>query len=62
MVGVMPATFRYPPRTEYWLPMAAVTSPELRSRWDMWMLSTIGRLKPGRTGENVASEVSGIYG
>jgi putative ABC transport system permease protein len=60
VVGVMPATFRYPPRTEYWLPMAAVTSPALRSRWDVWMLSTIGRLKPGRTGDNVASEVSGI--
>ena len=60
VVGVMPATFRYPPRTEYWLPMAAVTSPSLTARWDFWMLSTIGRLKPGRTGQDVASEVSGI--
>jgi len=60
VVGVMPATFRYPPRTEYWLPFAAATSPSLRARWDVWMLSTIGRLKPGRTGETVASEVSGI--
>jgi putative ABC transport system permease protein len=60
VVGVMPATFRCPPGTEYWLPLAAVTAPAMRARWDLWMLSTIGRLKPGRTGENVASEVSGI--
>jgi putative ABC transport system permease protein len=60
VVGVMPATFRYPPETEYWLPLAAATAPALRARWDVWMLSTIGRLKPGRTGENVSSEVSGI--
>jgi len=60
VVGVMPANFRYPPRTEYWLPLAAATSPALRARWDVWMLSTIGRLKPGRTAQNVESEVSGI--
>ena len=60
VVGVMPAIFRYPPRTEYWLPMEAVTSRVDRARWDLWMLSTIGRLKPGRTEENVVSEVSGI--
>ena len=60
VVGVMPASFQYPLRTQYWLPISAVTSPGLRARWDVWMLSTIGRLKPGRTGENVASEVSGI--
>ena len=60
VVGVMPASFQYPPRTEYWLPMAAVTAPPERARWDLWMLSTIGRLKPGQTRENVASEVSGV--
>ena len=60
VVGVMPATFRYPPETEFWLPYAAVTSPALMARWDVWMLSTIGRLKPGRSVRNVASEVSGI--
>ena len=60
VVGVMPASFRYPPKTEYWLPMAAVTSPRLMARRDVWMLSTIGRLRPGRTEQNVASEISGI--
>lgn len=60
VVGVMPARFQYPPRTEFWLPMAAVASPSLRARWDVWMLSTIGRLRPGRTVQNVKSEVSGI--
>ena len=60
VVGVMPASFRYPPQTEYWLPMVAVTSPGLRARRDVWMLSTVGRLKPGRSEQNVTSEVSGI--
>jgi len=60
VVGVMPAAFRYPQRAEYWLPLAAVTSPAMRARWDLWMLFTIGRLKPGRTAQNVASDVSGI--
>ena len=60
VVGVMPANFRYPPRSEFWLPLAAAWPPSLMARWDVWGLSTIGRLKPGRTGENVASEVSGI--
>jgi putative ABC transport system permease protein len=60
VVGVMPPPFRYPPATEFWLPFAAVTSPALMARRDMWMLSTIGRLRPGRTRQNVASEVSGI--
>ena len=60
VVGVMPATFRYPPRAEFWLPLAAVTPPNQMARRDLWMLFTIGRLKPGRTAQNVASEISGI--
>lgn len=60
VVGVMPASFGYPPETEYWLPYAVLASPQLMARWDVWMLSTIGRLKPGRSAQNVASEVSGI--
>jgi len=60
VVGVMPATFRYPPRTEYWLPFAAVMPPELMARRDVWMLSTIGRLKPGRSEQSVTSEIGGI--
>lgn len=60
VVGVMPGTFHYPAETEYWLPFAAVMPPGLMARRDVWMLSTIGRLRPARTVHNVASEVSGI--
>ena len=60
VVGVMPPTFRYPPRTEFWLPLAAVSPPAEMARRDLWMLSTIGRLRPGRSEQNVASEISGI--
>jgi predicted permease len=60
VVGVMPATFRYPPRAEFWLPLAAVTPPAQMARRNLWMLSTIGRLKPGRSEQEVASEISGI--
>ncbi len=34
VVGVMPAMFRYPPRTEFWLPLAAVTRPAPLARRD----------------------------
>jgi putative ABC transport system permease protein len=60
VVGVMPANFSYPPRTEFWLPLAQSLPPALMARRDMWGLYTIGRLKPGRTVQNVTSEVSGI--
>ncbi len=60
VVGVMPANFRYPPRTEFWLPLAQALPPAIMARRDMWGLSTIARLKPGRTEQSLTSEVSGI--
>ena len=60
VVGVMPANFGYPPKAEFWLSLAAVNSPAQMARWDLWMLYTIGRLKPRRTAQNVATEISGI--
>jgi putative ABC transport system permease protein len=60
VVGVMPTTFQYPPATQFWLPFAAVTPPALMARRDMWMLSTIGRLRQGRSEQNATSEISGI--
>src|SRR5262249_39434944 len=60
VVGVMPASFNYPPRTEFWLPLAQSLPPASMTRRDIWGLYTIGRLKPGRTEQNVSSEVSGI--
>jgi putative ABC transport system permease protein len=60
VVGVMPANFRYPPRTEFWLPLAQALPPAITARRDMWGFSTIARLKPGRTEQSLTSEVSGI--
>lgn len=60
VVGVMPATFRYPGPAEYWLPLAAVRSRADLARRDMWMIWVIARLKPGSTEKQVESEVSGI--
>ncbi len=60
VVGVMPADFRYPPRSNFWLPLPAAWGPSMMARWDMWGLTVIGRLKPGRTEQNATSEVSAI--
>jgi putative ABC transport system permease protein len=60
VVGVMPANFRYPPQTEFWLPMAQALPPAPLARRDLWGFSTIARLKPGRSEQNLTSEVSGI--
>jgi putative ABC transport system permease protein len=60
VVGVMPANFRYPPRTDFWVPLLPGLPPALANRRDMWALDTIARLKPGRTEQSLAIEVSGI--
>lgn len=60
VVGVMPANFRYPPQTEFWLPMAQAVPAAIMARRDMWGFSPIARLKPGRTEQSLTSEVSGI--
>src|SRR5262245_31155919 len=39
VVGVMPATFRYPPQTEFWLPIAQALPPAMMARRDLWGFS-----------------------
>jgi len=46
IIGVMPATFRYPTRdTDVWEPLAV--DPELRSQRSAFWLTTVARLAPG---------------
>ena len=65
VVGVMPADFRYPdqtPPSEYWIP--AMQDPNYASLIDnrpAHFLVVIGRLRPGVTGSQAASEINSIY-
>ena len=52
VVGIMPARFDFPDGSELWLPL--VLDPE---SVDNWYLSTVGRLKPGRSVEDAHREV-----
>jgi len=44
VIGVMPPTFNYPPRTELWTPISA---SEFSTDFDHRFLRVLGRLKPG---------------
>ena len=60
VVGVTPEGFAYPPDREIWLPMEHdefFSSEESRGAW---FISAIGRLKPGATVEQAASELRTI--
>lgn len=56
IIGVMPAGFRFPRRTQIWVPMDMDTK-SLRSRDSHWM-AVIGRLKPGVTIQQAQAEMS----
>lgn len=61
IIGVMPATFRFPDReTELWTPIA-FTARQAQQHGSHY-LSTIGRLKPGVTFEQASAEMTGIAG
>ena len=55
VVGVMPAGFEFPSRTELWRPL--VLDPEGLNNW---YLSTVGRLRPGQTVEDARREIAGL--
>jgi predicted permease len=66
VVGVMPSDFRYPdqsPPSEFWIP--AMQSPDyaafIQSSGRPRFLTIIGRLKPGVTYAQAASELNSIY-
>ena len=60
VVGIMPASYDFPLATEIWTPMAL--TPLQRSTRRAQMLQSIARLKPGRTVQQAAAEISGIGG
>jgi predicted permease len=56
VVGVMPATFRFPSgRAQYWIP--AQFTPDFRANRDQYFLGGIGRLKPGVTIEESRTDL-----
>ncbi len=55
VVGIMAPGFDFPERSELWVPL--VLDPESVNNW---YLSTVGRLKPGRTVEDAHREVAAM--
>src|SRR6266576_2856976 len=58
VVGVMPAGFKYPPRTELWTPLTAI--PEAANHRDYRYLRVMARLKPGVTLQQAQTEMNTI--
>jgi putative ABC transport system permease protein len=58
VIGVMPASFDFPMATELWTPYAL--TPEQRGSRRSNLLQGVARLKPGRTIEQAAAELSNI--
>jgi putative ABC transport system permease protein len=58
VIGVMPASFDYPIASELWTPLAL--TPAVRASRGNQSLSTVARLKPGRSIEQVSQELTGI--
>ena len=58
VTGIMPASFDFPLATEIWTPMAL--TPVQRPSRTAQILQSVARLKPGRTVEQAAAEISSI--
>jgi putative ABC transport system permease protein len=58
VTGIMPASFDFPLATEIWTPM--VLTPVQRTTRRAQILESIARLKPGRTVQQAAAEISSI--
>jgi putative ABC transport system permease protein len=58
VVGVMPASFGHPPRTEMWAPLVleGAQATNARARF----IRMVGRLEPGVTVEQASSAVAGV--
>ena len=60
VTGIMAASFDFPLATEIWTPMAL--TPVQRTTRRAQILQSMARLKPGRTVQEAAAEISGIGG
>jgi putative ABC transport system permease protein len=58
VTGIMAASFDFPLATEIWTPMAL--TPVQRTTRRAQILQSMARLKPGRTVQEAAAEISGI--
>ena len=58
IVGVMPATFNVPERTDIWRPLAL--TPAVRANMTSWFLGVVGKLRPGVTIEQAQAELDAI--
>ena len=59
IVGIMPPEVGFPDRVEFWLPLVALPDTERTSR-STRILDGFGRLRPGVTIEQAATELDGI--
>lgn len=60
VIGVMPANFDYPQRTEYWIPLEPNIDPYFATHRAVCVLSTIGRLRDGQTIENAQAHLTAV--
>ena len=60
VVGVMPPGFDYPPQAEYWVPLEQVIDPFFVTGRSVWVLTTVGRLREGKTSEQAGAEIEAI--
>src|SRR5579864_1864420 len=58
VVGVLPAEFSYPGKTDIWLPL--VISAAEQSNRQRWFYSMLAKLRPGVALKNAQSELDGI--
>jgi putative ABC transport system permease protein len=58
VVGVMPASFRYPLATDLWMPLAL--SDEIWARRDLRNLVVLGKMKPGETVAHARAELNSV--
>jgi putative ABC transport system permease protein len=59
VVGVMPPRFEYR-QAEFWIPLEQTISPHFVSHRNIWVLSPVGRLRPGATLASAQKEVEAI--
>jgi MacB-like periplasmic core domain len=59
VVGIMPASFDYPPRAEYWVPLEQVIDPYFVTGRSVWVLTTIARLRGGASSEQAGARICG---
>jgi putative ABC transport system permease protein len=55
VIGVMPASFEMPNRGDIWVPLHLDAT-----RFNCWCYSTVARMKPGVTPEDVRADIAGI--